>query len=149
MFLKQNALEFDRRNVSRTYLLLDSEAYELGEMRIDAYFSLAIKPLMFDSALSKSIIKKIDGFSKIAESVGAILIGQLGKCQKRNNAISGNVLLEHAFTQIHIAFEVVGCRVVFLECCPDNKLVSFYEQNGFSWLQRSENTGFVQMVRFL
>ena len=142
-------MEFDRRNVSRTYLLLDSEAYESGEMRIAAYFSLAIKPMVFAGTTSKSAIKRIDGFSKDAESVGAVVIGQLGKCSLHGNEISGAEIINNAFVPIQGVFNAVGGRIVFLECQPERKVIAFYEQNGFAALQTNERTGLLQMVRLL
>jgi len=59
-----------------------------------AYFTLANKPLTFGNELSKRTIKEIDGFSKEAVSVGAVIIGQLGKDEQFGRGIKGAEIIE-------------------------------------------------------
>ena len=76
-FLKEKALEFDRRNKSRTYLLIDGDIDE--DIIIWGYYTLTLKSLKFANGLSNSKIKKIDGFRSDVTETESILIGQLGK----------------------------------------------------------------------
>ena len=146
-FLKAKAIEFDKRNVARTYLVLDEERFCAGEITICAYFTLAIKPLDFSDSLSKSKIKSIDGFSKNAKSVGTILIGQLGKDVNYQSLLPGFSVLHEVFSIVHDVFESIGCRIVLLECLDINRVVSFYKANSFEVLQK--NHKYLQMIRFL
>ena len=147
--MKEKAFEFDRRNVSRTYLLLDFEAFENDENIIAAYYTLSIKTLNFSHGVSKRMIKDIDGFSKEAESVSAVLIGQLGKDVVNGKDLRGADILSSAIGMAYEVSSIAGSRIVFLECEPIDKLLAFYDTNGFVRLQDNRKTGLVQMVRFL
>jgi len=148
-FLKNKALEFDKRNVSRTYLFVEENAFVNGKLMIQAYFTLALKTLFFDSRVSKRMIQKIDGFSKDADCVSAILIGQLGKDLIHGDVLHGSDILFEAMNLAYEIFSTVGCRIVLIECEQIDKLVEFYEINGFTKLQENNKTKLIQMVRFL
>ena len=144
-FLKTKALEFDRRNKSRTYLIIDVDGND--ELIILGYYSLTIKSLPFGVGTSKSTIKKIDGFRSDAVSTEALLIGQLGKNYNFRDRISGAELIEYAMENVYIAHMSVGGRIVFLECSNNDKLIKFYQDNGFVFLQKSDD--YIQMIRYL
>jgi hypothetical protein len=148
-FLHTKAFDFDKRNVSRTYLLVDRESLTNPIPVIAAYFTLAIKPLSIQHGVSKNMIKEIDGFSKNATSVGAVLIGQLGKNLLFDRQIAGSNILDEALRTIRKVCDIAGSRIVFLECEPLNKLIAFYENNNFVRLQKNETNGLLQMIRFL
>jgi hypothetical protein len=147
--LKSKALEFERRNAARTYLILDNAAVQRGGFVIVAYFTLANKPLVFGEKLSKSAIKAIDGFSKNVTSVGSIIIGQLGKDDVYGRNIKGSEIIDSAMEWIYDAAEIIGGRIVFLECRDETKLVDFYSRNGFTYLQTNPSSGLLQLVRRL
>lgn len=142
-------MEFDRRNVSRTYLLLCHDSLLRGETIIAAYYTVALKTLTFTPTVSKRMIKDIDGFSKEAESVSAVLIGQLGKDAAHGEGLSGADILSSAVDLAYEIRSIAGSRIVFLECEPTEKLLTFYRDNGFVLLQENQNAGLMQMVRFL
>jgi len=144
-FLKLKALDFDKRNKSRTYLLIDSEQDE--EIIILGYYTITIKNLPFTEVVSKSMIKKIDGYSNNVNSAESILIGQLGKNYNYKDKISGSFLLNHAMNTVYAIHNLAGCRVVFLECSDNEKIVKFYQDNGFVFLQKSGE--YLQMIRHL
>jgi len=148
-FLQDKALEFDKRNVSRTYLYVDEDSFADGNLTIAAYYTIALKTLAFTSAVSKRMIKDIDGFSKDAESVSAILIGQLGKDAVHGSGLRGADILADAVDLAYEIRSIAGSRIVFLECEPAEKLLAFYIANGFVHLQENPNSGLAQMVRFL
>jgi hypothetical protein len=148
-FLKTKAFDFDKRNVARTYLLVDSDRVGSVIPEIMAYFTLSIKSLTFQGKVSKTMIKEIDGFSKQADSVGSVLIGQLGKDVIHGDQISGKTILDIAIKVIYTIFDSAGCRITFLECLPIEKVIAFYRSNQFVSLQINEINGLLQMVRFL
>jgi hypothetical protein len=143
-FLKNKALEFERRDKARTYLIYDDNRGTLL-----GYFTLSIKALPFAGNISKNTIKSIDGFSKDIRAVGIILIGQFGKDTELAKDIDGGHLLDMCIETVYAAQKIVGGRFVLLECQEINKIVSFYERNGFKPLQYDENEKYLQMVRRL
>jgi hypothetical protein len=93
--------------------------------------------------------KDIDGFSKDADSVGAVIIGQLGKDEQRGLGISGGDIIKDI---LEITYEVskrIGGRIMFLECQDEEKLIAFYKRNGFTYLQTNAKSGLLQLVRHL
>jgi len=146
-FLRNQALEFDKRNKSRTYLLIDENVD--NEIIIWGYYTLTLKSLKFNDELSKSKIKKIDGFRVDAVETESILIGQLGKDYKYRNKISGSAILDYAVDDIYEVHKKVGGRIVFLECADNEKVVKFYQDNGFAFLQNSKDGEYLQMIRYL
>ncbi|WP_083996379.1 hypothetical protein [Desulfosporosinus acididurans] len=118
-----------------------------GDFRILAYFSLALKSLKLDNSLSKTRIKKIDGLSNKIEDTSVYLLGQLGKNEPYQKDIQGKEILEkYVFPLVTQAVKYVGGRIILIECANKEKLISFYGNNGFVYLQEDE---YVQMIRFL
>ena len=146
-FLKKQALEFDKRNKSRTYLLIDGN--NDNEIVIWGYYTLTLKSLKFNKELSNSKVKKIDGFRSDAVEAESILIGQLGKDFKYKDKISGSDILDFAVDDIYEVHKKVGGRIVFLECLDNEKVVNFYQNNGFVFLQKSTDDEYMQMIRYL
>jgi hypothetical protein len=148
-FLKTKAVEFDLRNKSRTYLILEKESFGKRIVKILAYFTLSLKILEFGPNISKSLIKNIDGFSKNVNSVAAMLIGQFGKDEFLAKSINGSAFLEICLGIIGNAQNLIGDRMVLVECLPADKIVSFYSKSGFKFLQSDRNDKYIQMVRLL
>ena len=146
-FLKEKAIEFDKRSKSRTYLLADGDDDE--KIVIWGYYTLTLKSLKFNTGLSNSKVKKIDGFRSDVAETESILIGQLGKDYLHREKISGFEIIEYALDDIYAAHRIVGSRIVFLECASNEKVIRFYRDNGFAHLQNSEDGKYLQMIRFL
>ena len=106
-----------------------------------------MKNLPFGAGASKSAVKKIDGFRSDADSTETILIGQLGKDYNLRDKISGTTILCHALDDVYKAQNIVGGRIVFLECSDNDKVAGFYRANGFILLQKSGD--YLQMIRYL
>ena len=148
-FLKNKAIEFEKRNKSRTYLVFDETKYLSGDGTILAYFTLSLKSLKFGSTLSKNKIKDIDGFSKEVGGVAIALIGQLGKDEKEAKHVSGSDLLELCMEFIHQVQNLIGGRYVLVECQDFEKIVKYYLANNFERLQLDDSDNYLQMVRRL
>ena len=144
-FLKEKALDFDKRNKSRTYLIIDGNNDE--DIVILGYYTITMKNLPFGESVSKSMIKRIDGYSNNINSAEAVLIGQLGKNYSYRNEINGVALLNYAMDTVYSIQNLAAGRVVFLECLDNDKIVSFYKTNGFVFLQKSGE--YFQMIRQL
>jgi len=147
-FLLNKAVSFEQRGKSCSYIIYDSNNGD-----IIAYFTLSLKAVQFSkNEVSKTTIKDIDGFSKDVDSMATVLIGQFGKNQNRNKAISGKELLQVAIDIIHNVKSMVGGRICLLETedTEDNqKVIEFYINNGFKVLQHDKNDKFLQMFRKL
>jgi len=146
-FLHKQAIELDRRRKSRTYLFFDED--DSGEIIILGYFTLTMKNLPFRDCVSKTTIKKIDGFFKDVNSTEAVLIGQIGKSFFYKDRLSGKSLLDMAIEVVYASSDLIGGRVVFLECSNNEKIVKFYQDNGFLFLQNSDGGKYLQMIRYL
>ena len=146
-FLKNKALDFDVRHKSRTYLVFNSEQSDKDEPIIYGYFTLTMKTLELGETLSKSTVKRIDGFSKSVLATEAILLGQLGKNQEYQNDIDGQLILHYAIATVYSIHKLAGGRIVFLECDEHPKLIDFYSRNGFEPLQKCGE--YLQMIRYL
>lgn len=155
-FLKNNSILFEELNKSRTYLVIKK-----GTADILGYFALTQSILKIVEDVSKNTLKKLDGISKDKTEFPIYLIGQLGKNEMFWDEITGSYLLESAISNIYDAYEVVGGRAVLIETFDNDKLISFYTENGFKYLQKrldvkiDKNTGkeikteYVQLLKFL
>lgn len=126
------AIRFEDTGNARTYLILDEATSDLL-----AYFSVSFKELILEgTGLSKTKVRSLDGISKNAERIRSFLIGQLGK----NTSISDNPIglteiLNEAYAVFSAAKQLIGGRVIILECENIPELIAYYEQHGFSLIE--------------
>lgn len=133
-FLKENAVDFTRKNQSVTYFVLSTETQEML-----GYYTVAIKPISvktdrFSNTMNKRIARvseyddKTDSFN-----LSAYLIAQIGKNFSKDisGEITGEELLQCALDSIKELQYGAGGMVYFLEAENKEKLLSFYEKNGF------------------
>lgn len=134
-FMRRNAIEFAKRKMSITYLLIDTEGRILG------IFALAHKALqVMGKGLSGTVRKKIQRYAQIDDETGeftlsAFLIGQFGKNYQYPEALplNGIQLMDAAFGILEKVQHEIGGGVVYLECEEKPKLLEFYqsEKNKF------------------
>ena len=129
-FLKVKAIDFERTHNARTYLIANDF------MELQAYFSLSFKEVNIDNdKVSKSVIKKLDGFNKNAKTIRAFLIGQIGK---NFNLANNPITLQEIFNEIDTVLlsvqRSIGGRAIILECQPIDKLLDLYEGHEFKRL---------------
>lgn len=134
-FLKEQSIEFTKKNQSVTYLVFSNE-----DASFVGYFTLAVKPITINAGnFSNTMKRKIARVSELDEENGtytlsAYLIAQLGKNYNdgANCKITGEQLLQAALDTITELQYMVGGMVVFLETEDNAKLLDFYEKgNGF------------------
>ena len=93
-------------------------------------------------------------------TISAPLIGQLGKnfSNSYNKLITGDELLKLALDKVREMQNIVGGKIVYLECEQKEKLIDFYSQNGFvnfgtRALDRDETNlsgeSLVQMLKYM
>ena len=156
-FLKKSAIEFTKKNQSVTYLVFSKDN---GEML--GYFTLALKPLTVrGETVSNTVKRKLLRISEWDEktdtyTMSAYLIAQLGKnyTNGANERISGKELLGLAIRQIRQLQYLAGGLVVFLEAVNEEKLLSFYRENGFQQFDtrltdtsKSESHELIQLLK--
>lgn len=146
-FLNNDAIEFEKRGLATTYLLLSREAFGNNQIKIEGYFSLTHKAVIFAKEVSRTARQKLTG-KKDATSRSFVLIGQLGKyiCKNKDGSISCSSLsakeiLDDALTIIQNASDYIICRNVIVECKPIDKVKNIYQTYGFTDLQFDEQDG--------
>lgn len=141
-FLKEQSIEFTKKNQSVTYLVFTNQDAELV-----GYFTITIKPISVNAdSFSNTMKRKIARVSELDEENGtytlwAYLIAQLGKNYKNgaNKRITGEQLLQAAVDTIKELQYMAGGMVIFLEAENEEKLMHFYEdKNGFKRFDTKE-----------
>lgn len=142
-FLKTRALEYEKMNKARTYLMLND-----ADGEIYAYFTLAINVFKYGETTSKSCKRDTNLGNKRQDA--AFLIGQIGKSDSNNNKNILPELLEYIFGRIQIAQNMVGGRIVYLDCKQDQKIVNLYMNNGFlKATDKPDKDDLIQMYRII
>jgi hypothetical protein len=151
---KNKAILYEQKSKSRTYLIFNEEALIDGSFVLLAYFTIAMQTLKIPDSMTASQIRKLDGLyakkgSEAITEISAFLIGQLGKNDRYADLITGDEIVDYALSVIGKAQEVIGGRVVFIECQDKPKLIDFYTRNGFKLFRKDPEDGLVQMIRLL
>lgn len=116
-FLKEQSIEFTKKNQSVTYLVFSND-----DASLVGYFTLTMKPITIKAdSFSNTMKRKIARVSEMDEENGtytlsAYLIAQLGKNYKNglNRKIEGEQLLQAAIETIKELQYMAGGMVVFL-----------------------------------
>lgn len=137
-YLHQDAIRHHKSSISRTYLIITTIDEKI---KIIAYFTLSMKSFYIQS--KNSIIENIsNNFYKKMNSknnfCSTFLIGQLGKNDEFSNFINLAEILEFAYGIINEVRELIGGRLVLIECENKEKLINHYKKHGFEFIQ-SEN----------
>ncbi len=138
-FLEKKAITFAKQGWAQTHLVFAS--YK-NEWVLVGYFALSNKNIRISAKIvgksSATLRKRITKFATYdaqlkAYFLSAPLIAQLGKnfTNGYNELITGDELLDEACNKIgRIQFELGG-RFAYLECEDKERLISFYNKNGF------------------
>jgi hypothetical protein len=137
-FIRNKAIEFSKRGFAKTHLVF-WVSDDQTEKEFVGYYTVASKVIKVEKkAVSKSVGKRLraQGINSHDDNeyiVPAPLIGQLGKnyADGNNCLISGNELLTLAVEKVKLVQNEIGGRFVYLECEEKEKLLEFYQQNGF------------------
>lgn len=136
-FLHCKAIEFDKQSLSKTHLVFTSYR---GNIVLVGYFTIASKGILIkkDALPSKELRKRVRKFTQPLQYVedyfvSAPLIGQIGKnfCNEYDKLITGDELLKIALDKIFEAQQIVGGKIVYVECEDTPALIDFYQSNGF------------------
>ena len=142
-FIHSTALDFEDRQISRTFVLVNTNRNE-----VVGYFTISMKSLS-TNGMSKTSIKKIDGVSNSRVCIHSFLIGQLGISDNYAEYKLGTLLLDDAFSKIEMAHDLVAGRYVLVDAINHKKVIKFYSESGFALLdtnvEESEN-GSTRMI---
>lgn len=140
-FLTYKAIPYQKTGFGKTYLCIDSEKLEKGEMSIMAYFTIAQKSVDITALSNKKKRKVLGNYPgrDHLETIPAYLIGQLGRNdQYSNDDLSGEQILNECYHAISMAAMIVGGNMLVLEC-RKHMFGKFYEKQGFKKLYDEVN----------
>lgn len=105
-----------------------------GEFKVVGFFSLAMKTLKVPvvSAMSGTLKRKLGNLSDNEENLVAFLIGQLGRDSSYSKEVlNGKDMLQDCYGLIASARDIVGGRIILLDCKPAESLCRYYEADGY------------------
>ena len=90
--------------------------------------------------MSKSLIRKLGNLSDGEQNLVAFLIGQLGRDSAYGKEVlDGSKMLQDCYDLIASARDIVGGRLILLDCKPAEKLCAYYEREGFIDITEDDN----------
>ncbi|NJD02322.1 MAG: hypothetical protein FIA99_06945 [Ruminiclostridium sp.] len=151
-FIRNKAVEYEKRDKCRTYIYFDSSYIEeIKKLRVIGFFSVAMKTMKVPilNSMSKNLRKKLGNISDCEENLVTYLIGQLGRDSSyTRDTLDGKKMLQDCYGLIAGAREIVGGRLILVECKPIEKVCKIYEDEGF--IDITENgDGLKQYIRFI
>jgi hypothetical protein len=130
-FLKNKSLEFEERNLTRTYLVCEDTMDN-----IQGYFSIGIKSISLEKASNK--YKRIIASDDRVNNASVFLIAHIGA--SKTGKLEKHELLKIAVTYIKYAQNIIGGRAMYLDCDKNNeKLIKYYENFGFTTIGEDEH----------
>lgn len=154
-FVRKNALEFAKKRMSITYLVVDERS------RVAAIFTLTHKPVQVTNMdLSRNMQKKAQRHAQLDEGtntymMSAFLLAQFGKnYQYGVSLITGQELMDLTIFTLKEIQTLIGGGMVYLECEEKPQLLNFYqgEKNNFrKFGERYSNkdaTKYIQLLKF-
>lgn len=161
-FLKYKSIEFAKQRIASTHLLFSE--YK-GKHVLIGYFSISTKVLRIKKdRLSRHLRDRIKKFGTYNSTnkhyeIAAHLIAQLSKnfINGYDKLITGDELLKIACDCVNDLQIISSGKFVYLECENKERLLTFYEDNGFvnfgkRELDRDEDipgTYLIQMLKYL
>lgn len=139
-FLHNQAIDYELHNKARTYLLMN-------ENGIAAYFSLAFKSIDLQNTSSHKR-KRMTGGESNTCTYSAFLIGHIAKDDSVKEKL-GDIIIEKAIALLLQAQEIVGGRLVYVDCKDVPQLIEYYERNHFTYFNTSATSGLLQYYRKL
>lgn len=156
IFVREKALDFAKKRMSVTYLVLDDNS------ELAAIFTLTHKAIQIgNEGLSRTVQKKMQRYAQLDEAndtyfISAFLIiAQFGKNLAYSGSITGNQLMEMVEEVLTNVQAEVGGGVVYLECEEKEQLLNFYqnESNNFRVFDERyslvDNMKYIQLFKFI
>ncbi|MCL2712856.1 MAG: hypothetical protein FWD37_06270 [Methanomassiliicoccaceae archaeon] len=138
-FLKKMAKKHEKKDISRTYLVIDPD-----EDTIMGYYTLALKCLSFDGQdVDPGLAEQMNLKDNVAQ---AYLIGQLARSDEAKKG-SGGVMIDEAIKTFIGGKKKFGCRMVRLDC--RDELIDYYRSNEFQLIGKNFKKDLNQMATFI
>lgn len=135
-FIKKKSISFEKGNKCKTYLVHYGDT--LDKDNWIGYFSLSLQSIEISKTIcSNTYKKKLSRFNNNNNGdiikVDGVLIAQLGKhdINSVGHEEVGKMMLQKAEAFTHNIFRIAGGKIGFLECENNEKLIQFYENNGY------------------
>lgn len=151
-YLHQYAITNEKNGSSRTYLVIDKRQLDdKKKLRVVAYFTLAITVTDF-SGIDEGNRKDYLGFipkRSAQDYFAGYLLAQIGRSQDYSHEqFDCKELMDEAESRVAEAIDLVGGRVIYLDCKNTPKLISLYEHQGYTVLYiREDGDHPVKMVK--
>ena len=155
-FIRNNAIEFAKRKLSITYLLLDN-----ADGAITGYFTLTHKAIEIkNDNISNTTRRKLSAHARLDEdtnsfTASAFLLAQIGKNYGVDNGrrITGDILIKYANDVMADIQRRIGGGLVYLDCEDKQQLKTFYiDKNHYKIFGErysvSDDIRYLQMIRF-
>ena len=155
-FIREKAIDFAKRKLSITYLILDTDSGV-----ILGYFTLTHKSVILNGeGLSKTFQKRLAAFSRLDKDTGnyvvsAFLLAQLGKnyAVEASGRISGKKMMKFVNDILLDIQRRIGGGVLYLDCEDNPKLKNFYASENFKEFadrfSSEDERKYIQFMRFL
>ena len=141
-FLREKAIDMEVRDLSRTYLAVSKE-----DASVLGYITVSIKCMRVpDENLLSGKTRKSMNIDSRTNIVQSFLIGQLSRSAEAPKGL-GSYLLDVAFEKLNQARELVGCRIVRLDC--HDELIPYYTSHGFKLITKNDDRSLNQMMAFI
>ena len=138
-FLRKTALKHERKSISRTYLMIDTD-----KKKVMGYITLAFKCLSFtETDMDRELIELMNLNEGVAQ---AYLIGQLARADDATPG-SGRKMIDDALNTFSEGKRKFGCRMVRLDC--RDELVEYYGSHGFRHVRKNYEKDLNQMATFI
>ncbi|NLL94983.1 MAG: hypothetical protein GX224_04440 [Thermoplasmatales archaeon] len=142
-FLHNKAITFEKRDISRTYLMMDGQGTPAPG--IAGYFTIALTVLNLpdDKGLSSTVVRRMNLSNNRAP---AYLIGQISKRDSMERGV-GLKVMNVALDVIKSGHETFGGRIVCIDC--RQPLIDYYEKLGFKKIGHPSDSGLYKSVLLL
>ncbi|MDR3282577.1 MAG: hypothetical protein LBS92_03075 [Candidatus Methanoplasma sp.] len=136
-FLRNTARRHDSKDISRTYLCVDTEG-----SKIVGYFTLAVKCISMDAS-KVADAETLESMNIDRGVAQAYLIGQLARADESPKGL-GNLMMNASMDILAGIKDALGCHTVRVDCADE--LVGYYSEYGFVNIGKNPDRGLNHMV---
>ena len=140
-FLHNRLFSFEKAHATRSYFAMGENLNLLG------FYSIAVATYQITGRTPDDLKTKLRGINNANRKlIPGLLIGQLARFDGvPKEALPGCILMNDALERIDRIHREIGLRFVWLDCEDNKRLKDFYQEFGFSEVNRDR---FCQMMAF-
>lgn len=140
-FLSDYALEYEEKNVARTFLVMDDTL----PLQILGYFSIGLNVMQFDEKLD--VKEAYEGISLYEQGYKPIYkLFMIGKNENYANHVKmSDIFNKDILGYIQQSKKYVGGNLMYIDCVPELK--SYYEKLGFVYYDDLNKFELIRMIR--